>query len=140
MSAADKTVDALQRALVREHTAVFGYAVAGAHLGKRAAATAAAHRNAHRTARDGLEALIRARQATPRPAQPTYQLPFQVTDPETARRLAGQLERGTLGAYAALVAVGGRNIRRRAIAAMHASAERQAHWTGSIDPLPGLRT
>lgn len=139
-SPAPGPVDALQEALDREHAAVYGYAVAGAHLRGRQRKRAAEHLNAHRAARDRLEAVIRAKDATPRPAAASYRLPFPVTGPAKARDLAADLERATLGAYSQLVAAAGRRIRRLSILAMQESAVRQAEWSGAVDPLPGLRT
>lgn len=133
-------VDALQETLTREHAAVYGYAIVGAHLRGRQRTRASEHLNAHRAARDQLAAVLRAKDATPRPAAASYRLPFPVTGPAKARELAAELERGTLGAYSQLVAVAGRRVRRLSILAMHDGATRQAEWSGTIDPLPGLRT
>lgn len=135
-----QVVEALQAALAQEHAAVHGYAVTGAHLDGDERATAAEHRSAHRRARDALAAQLRARNATPEPAAAGYELPFRVTGAKTARSLAADLERGTLGAYAALVGEADGSVRRQAIAAMQDAATRQAAWSHTIDPLPGLQT
>lgn len=137
---AQNVVAALQEALDREHAAVYGYAVVGAHLDGRQQARATAHLNAHRAARDQLDALIRANEAKPHPAAASYRLPMRITGPAKAKALAAELERATLGAYSNLVAASGRRIRRHAVRAMQDAADRQAQWSGTIDPLPGLRT
>ena len=69
---------ALQRALAAENAAIFGYGVAGAHLAGRRRAAATAYWNEHRSARDRLAGLLRARGEQPAPAADAYKLPFAV--------------------------------------------------------------
>lgn len=140
MTAQARLVEALQEALRREHAAVYGYGVVGAHLRGAERKKAAAHLDAHRATREQLEALVRARDAAPVQPSASYRLPFRVTDAATAHRLAIRLERASLGAHVALVGAATRSVRRRAIVAMQQAAARQAHWSRDIDPLPGLRT
>lgn len=137
---ASPLVEALQAALGQEHAAVYGYALVGAHLDGAAREAASDHLDAHRRARDALEAQLRANDATPAQAAASYSLPFQVTDTKTARSLAAQLERSTLGAYVRLVGRANGPVRRQAITAMQEAATRQAAWSRTIDPLPGLQT
>lgn len=140
MTAPKRELDALQEALAAEHAAVYGYAVVGAHLSGRDRALATRHLDAHRAARDELEAVIRERDGVPATALAGYALPFEVTGRSSARRLAGRLERATAGAYAGLVGASRDDVRRHAALAMQDCAVRQARWTGTADPLPGLHT
>ncbi|MQA82358.1 MAG: DUF4439 domain-containing protein [Streptosporangiales bacterium] len=133
-------LEALQSALAAEHAAVYGYAVVGAHLSGADRALAARHLDEHRAARDELEAIIRERDGVPATALAGYELPFEVTGRSSARRLAARLERATTGAYAGLVGTSRDDVRRHAALAMQDCAVRQARWSGTVDPLPGLRT
>lgn len=133
-------VTALQAALAREHAAVYGYGVVGAQLSGADRTTASAYLADHKQARDRLETLIRSRHATPVGPRPAYDLPVTVTDARTARTLGARIERATAGAYAGLVAASRHSARREAALALQGCARRQAHWTGTVDALPGLRT
>lgn len=133
-------LDALQATLAVEHAAVYGYAVVGAHLAGRDRALATRQLDEHRAARDELETLVRARDGVPVTALAGYELPFEVTGRSSARRLAARLERATTGAYAGLVGPSRGDLRRHAALAMQDCAVRQARWSHTVDPLPGLRT
>ncbi|HEX6447438.1 MAG TPA: ferritin-like domain-containing protein [Streptosporangiales bacterium] len=134
-----RVVDALQAALAREHEAVYGYGEVGARLSGTDRTTASAYLADHRQARDRLEALIRARHATPVGPRPAYALPLAVQDAHTARALGARIERATAGAYAGLVAAATGSVRREAALAMQDCARRQARWIRTVDALPGLR-
>lgn len=133
-------VDALQAALAREHAAVYGYGVAGARLSGRDRRTASAYLAAHKEARDRLEALVRARGATPVGPRAAYELPVPVKGVHGARSLAARIEQSVAGGYAALVAAATDSTRRVAALALQDCARRQAHWSRTVDALPGLRT
>jgi hypothetical protein len=133
-------VAALQAALAAEQAAIYGYGVAGAHLGGAEQATAQQYWTAHRKARDTLTAMITARGATPAAAAAYYDLPFPVTSTASAEALAARLEDGVTAAYLNLVAVNDASLRTFGALAMQAAAERAAHWRGSTIPFPGLAT
>lgn len=133
-------VAALQAALAREHAAVYGYGIVGARLSGADRTTASAYLSEHEQARDRLEALVRGRGATPVGPRAAYDLPTRVTDARSARSLGARIERAVAGGYVALVGASAGAVRRQAALAMQASARRQAHWSRTIDVLPGLRT
>lgn len=130
---------ALQAALRREHAAIYGYGVIGAHLTGDQAEAAMRDLAAHQAARDRLQRWIRSRHETPPGAEAEYPLPFEVTDAAAARKLAARIERGVAGAYLAVVAAGSGDLRRDAAVQVRHCAVRQARWSGTIDALPGLR-
>jgi hypothetical protein len=133
-----RAVAALQAALAAEQAAIYGYGVAGAHLGRVEQATAQQYWTAHRKARDTLTAMIAARGARPAAAAAYYDLPFPVTGTASASALAVRLEDGVTAAYLNLVAVDDASLRTFGALAMQAAAERAARWRGSTIPFPGL--
>jgi len=132
------SVAALQGALAAEHSAVYGYGVAGAMLTGSAQADARADWTAHQVARDTLEATLAKLRATPVAASPAYALPFAVTGATSAARLAATLEEGVTRAYLGLVAVSDPTLRAFAAKAMQASANRALAWSGSTQAFPGM--
>jgi hypothetical protein len=131
-------VQALQAALAAEDAAIFGYGVAGAHLSGSRKSAAEQHWTDHNEARDTLTAMVSALGATPAAAQAFYRLPFEVTDPASAAKLAAYLEEGVTRAYLGLVAVSDRRLRTFGALAMQPPAERAAFWRGTTEAFPGL--
>ena len=131
-------VQALQAALAAEDAAIFGYGVAGAHLSGSRKSAAEQHWTDHNEARDTLTAMVSALGATPAAAQAFYRLPFEVTDPASAAKLAAYLEEGVTRAYLGLVAVSDRRLRTFGALAMQPPAERAAFWRGATEAFPGL--
>jgi hypothetical protein len=131
-------VQALQAALAAEDAAIFGYAVAGAHLSGNRKSAADQDWTAHNEARDGLAAMISGLGATPVAAQAFYQLPFGVHDAASASALAAYLEDGVTRAYLGVVAVSNWRLRIFGALAMQAAAERAAFWRGTTQAFPGL--
>jgi hypothetical protein len=131
-------VQAVQAALAAEHAAVYGYGVVGGKIdgGRRDEARAAY--GAHRARRDELARIARDLGATPRAAAAGYALPFAVTGPATAVRLAAELEEGVAGAYADLVRAATGARRRMAADALRETAVRAARWRGGSVAFPGL--
>ncbi|MFF7332449.1 ferritin-like domain-containing protein [Streptomyces sp. NPDC090306] len=131
-------MSALQAALAAEHAAVYGYGVVGGRIGGTRQAEARSAYDAHRASRDALAREVRELGGRPVAAEAGYALPFAVTDPAGAERLAAQLEDGVAGVYADLVraAEGGR--RRTAAGALRESAVRAARWRGGSVAFPGL--
>ena len=138
MSAQSASVAALQGALAAEHAAVYGYGVVGAMLTGSEQADARADWTAHQVARDTLEAMLTKLGATPVAASPAYTLPFPVTSPHAAGRLAATLEEGVTRAYLGLVAVTNPTLRGFAAKAMQTSANRALAWSGSTVAFPGM--
>lgn len=132
-------VDAAQAALTAEYAIVYGYGVVGAHLSASAQARAAAALQMHEQRRDQLVALITETSLTPVAAQPAYQIPFAVTGPTTAARLAVVLEDGGTGAAWDLLAASPASSPWRSLAIqwMADAAVRIEQWGGAVPPLPG---
>ena len=129
---------ALQRALAAENAAIFGYGVAGAHLAGRRRAAATAYWNGHRSARDTLAGLLRARGERPAAAADAYRLPFGVHTSAEAVSLAVVLEDGVTAAYLGLVGAADAGLRTFAARAMQDAAIRAAFWRGSAVAFPGM--
>jgi hypothetical protein len=131
-------VAALQGALAAENAAIFGYGVAGAYLTGARQATATAYWNDHRSARDALAALLRARGRQPGAAADAYQLPFGVRTGAEAVSLATFIENGVAAAYLALVGTSDPGLRALGARAMQDAAVRAAFWQGSTEAFPGM--
>ena len=129
---------ALQGALAAENAAIFGYGVAGAYLTGRQRATATAYWNEHRSARDTLASLLRARGQQPAAAADTYKLPFGVHTAAEAVSLAIFLENGVTAAYLGLVGAGDAGVRALGARAMQDAAIRAMAWRGSTVAFPGM--
>ncbi|MEV6011698.1 ferritin-like domain-containing protein [Streptomyces sp. NPDC051976] len=131
-------IDALQAALAAEHAAVYGYGVVGGQIGAGREAEARQAYDAHRARRDGLGRTARDLGAVPVSADGGYALPFPVTDPASALRLAAYLEEHVAGAYGDLVRAGIGEIRKDAAAALREAAVRAVRWRGGSVAFPGL--
>ena len=133
-------VAALQRALIAEHSACYGYGVVGAHLpvGSAALAAAGADWIAHQQARDELAAMISDRRGEPTPAAVAYELPFPVTSAPAAAQLAATMEDRVAQAYLALVALRELDLRMLGAEQVRVSALRAESWRGSTQAFPGL--
>ncbi|QMU74199.1 DUF4439 domain-containing protein [Streptacidiphilus sp. P02-A3a] len=129
---------ALQAALAAENAAVYGYGVIGAQLGgadrNRAGAALVAHQ-----ARGGLlQQRISAAAATPAAAAPGYELPFPVTGPAAAVRLAALLEERLAAVYANGVQATTGPLRTALASALQGSAVAALAWGGVGSAFPGL--
>ncbi|MET7755448.1 ferritin-like domain-containing protein [Streptomyces sp. NPDC005389] len=131
-------LDATQAALAAEHAAVYGYGVVGGRIGAERRAEATAAYEAHRARRDTLRRAVRDLGGTPVVAAPAYELPFRVTDPAGAVRLAAVLEDRVAGVYSDLVRATEGARRREAAAALREAAVRAVRWRGSDVTFPGL--
>jgi hypothetical protein len=138
VTAASARVAALQGALAAEHAAVYGYGVVGAMLTGTGATDARTAWMAHQVARDTLEAMVIKLGATPVAASAAYRLPFEVTGPAAARRLAASLENGVTRAYLGVVAVNDSEVRPFGARAMQAAASRASAWSGTTVAFPGM--
>jgi uncharacterized protein DUF4439 len=133
------TVRALQTALAAEHTAVYGYAVAGAHLTGARQQAATRGWIAHQTARDTLTAMVAALGAEPVPASASYRLPFPVRGAQTAAALLALLEDGLATAYLGVVALTSDRLRLFGARSVQTAALRATGWRGSSLAFPGLQ-
>ncbi|MBP0456168.1 DUF4439 domain-containing protein [Streptomyces montanisoli] len=131
-------LDATQAALAAEHAAVYGYGVVGGRVGSAGRAEANAAYTAHLARRDALRRAVRALGGTPKAAAAAYDLPFPVTDPDSAGRLAAQLEDKVADVYSDLVRAATGDARGDAAAALSDAAVRAARWRGSGVAFPGL--
>jgi len=129
---------ALQAALAAEHAAVYGYGVVGARGGDRYAHAADHDWKVHRAHRDQLIALIRQRRLNPVGAKAAYALPFDVTGPKTAARLAAHIEDGVAAAYLQLVGVPEASLRALGARLLRDATVRGARWGGSTAAFPGM--
>ncbi|MER5967295.1 DUF4439 domain-containing protein [Streptomyces sp. NPDC002057] len=131
-------LDATQAALAAEHAAVYGYGVVGGRIGAERRAEATAAYQAHRARRDALRRAVRDLGGTPVAAEAAYELPFRVTDPAGAVRLAAVLEDRVAGVYSDLVRASEGPRRREAAAALREAAVRAVRWHGGDVTFPGL--
>jgi hypothetical protein len=131
-------VQALQASLAVEQQVVYGYGALGPQLRGTAKAYAANCVAAHMTHRDAVAALVSAAGAVPVAAAPAYQLPFQVSNPESARRLAVRLEQASAGATWDLISASspGSPPRTGAVGWLTDAAVRLEHWGAEL-ALPG---
>ncbi|MEV4427194.1 ferritin-like domain-containing protein [Streptomyces sp. NPDC053792] len=131
-------LDATQAALAAEHAAVYGYGVVGGRIGTERRAEATAAYEAHRARRDALRRTVRDLGGTPVAAEAAYELPFRVTDPAGAVRLAAVLEDRVAGVYSDLVRATEGPARGEAAVALREAAVRAVRWRGSDVTFPGL--
>jgi hypothetical protein len=136
--ASPAVIAALQAVLAAENAAIFGYGVAGAFMTGARQSTAVAYWNEHRSARDALAGMLRARGAQPVAAQAAYRLPFAVHTATTAVALAIYLEDGLATAYLGMVAVRDPATRQAGALAMQQCAVRAATWRSTCVAFPGL--
>jgi hypothetical protein len=131
-------VQALQTSLAVEQQVVYGYGVLGPQLRGRARPYAADCLAAHMTHQDAVAALVSAARATPVAPAPAYQLPFQVSNPPSARRLAVRLEQASAGATWDLISASspGSPARNSAVGWLTDAAVRLEHWGAEL-AMPG---
>lgn len=129
---------AAQAALAAEHAAVYGYGAVGGRVAAAREAEARQAYEAHRVARDALIRTVTDLGGTPVAAAAAYELPFAVSGPAAALRLAAVLEDRVAGAYGDLVGAAGGSLRRDAAAGLRAAAVRAVRWSGGSVAFPGL--
>jgi hypothetical protein len=119
---------ALGAALAAEHAAIFAYGPIGVRLTGAAADQARSAEAAHRARRDALVVTLTDAGATAPPAQPTYALPYPVTDPASALRLAVDVEDRTAALWRAALPATTGNDRESALVALIDCAVRATRW------------
>jgi uncharacterized protein DUF4439 len=137
-AAARATLAALQSALSAEHAAVFGYAIAGAHLSGARRAAAERDWTAHEVARDTLTAMVTALGGQPVPAAASYTVPFRVHGAPSAVALMAFMEDGVATAYLVLVGLTDPRLRAFGAKRVQAAALRAAGWRDRSLAFPGL--
>ncbi|MGW0707017.1 ferritin-like domain-containing protein [Streptomyces sp. NPDC002643] len=131
-------LEAAQAALGAEHAAVYGYGVVGGWIGEARAGEAREAYEAHRARRDALVRTVRDLGGEPQAAAAGYALPFQVTDTDSAVRLAVELEERVAGVYSDLVRAAEGERRAAAAEALREAAVRAVRWRGESVAFPGL--
>jgi ferritin-like protein len=116
-------------ALAAEEAAIYAYGIIGVHLsGKGDIAEARAAEQAHRGRRDYLVGRLDTLRASAAPSPAGYELPFAVTDRESAIKLAIQVEDGVAQSWRPVLPVTTGNDRGTALAAMTEAAVRATRW------------
>ncbi|MFM8894099.1 MAG: ferritin-like domain-containing protein [Actinomycetales bacterium] len=126
--------EALAAAISGEDACVYAYGGIGAHVkgaGRRKARKAL---QAHRTWRDLWQSRLPGAYL---PGSAAYQLPFEVQDTESARRLAVLIEDRMVAIYADLAAATQGDERADAVAAASECATRSVSWGGPSLAFPG---
>ncbi|MEH0972726.1 ferritin-like domain-containing protein [Micromonospora sp. CPCC 205546] len=137
---------ALRAALSAEYAAIWAYGPIGVRLTGAARNAAREAEAAHRRRRDGLIVQLSAGGGSVPPDRAGYTLPFPVTDPAGALRLAVEVEERTAAFWRAVVPVTTGVDRDRALAALVEYALRATRWrrTAGMTPLtvpfPGRST
>lgn len=126
----------LQEALEAEHAAVYGYDIVGVHLTGAQQERAKADAKAHRELRNTLTVKLSARHRTPRPAAPAYALPYRVSHPADALRLALTLEERAAGVWELCLGDLHGADRRLALDALTNCALRALRWRQTIGTEP----
>jgi len=134
--------DAWQRALGAEQQAVFGYALSGAHLDRRAGSELARTcQSAHEMLGEQAAAAITAEGGATSPPLADYPSLYPVADARSAQRLAIRLEQDAASAWRFLYSVAAQASGARATAArtaaqaaLTASAVRATQWRLRVDP------
>ena len=127
----------LAAALAAEEAAIYAYGTLGVKLtGDGDLTEARAAEAAHRGRRDVLVSRLSALQASTAPAPAGYELPFEVTDRESALKLAIQIEDGVAQAWRAVLSVSERADPATALNALIDAAVRATRWRrlGEVTP------
>ena len=128
----------LAAALAAEEAAIYAYGTLGVKLtgdGDRAEARSA--EAAHRARRDVVVSRLAALQASAAPAPAGYDMPFEVTDRESALKLAIQIEDGVAQAWRAVLPASDGGDRSTALNALIDAAVRATRWRrlGEVTPV-----
>jgi hypothetical protein len=123
----------LAAAMAAEAAAIYAYGILGVHLVAAAQVNEArAAETVHRGRRD----YLLGRLDQPEAAPAAYELPFPVTDPATALKLAVHVEDGVAQAWRPVLGVSQGPDREAALAALTDAAVRASRWRriASITP------
>lgn len=131
-------IDAWQSALAGEHAAVYGYQVAAAKSSGDLRSRLVRALDAHRAARDSLQARIAAQGAAPVAAEPGYVVP-DITTPASTLVFATAVEQRLGVTYAQLVLEADKDTRVTGLEGLRAATVRAADWSGIVQDLPGIQ-
>jgi ferritin-like protein len=119
----------LAAALAAEEAAIYAYGVIGVHLESPDEVSRARSADLeHRARRDTLVERIDELKASAAPQPAAYRLPFEVTDRESALKLAVHVEDGVAQAWRALLTVTEGDERVDALSHLTDSAVRATRW------------
>jgi Domain of unknown function (DUF4439) len=118
----------LVAALAAEEAAIYAYGVVGVHLTGGGVDEARTAEAAHRTRRDVLVSRLAELKASTAPQPAAYQLPFPVSGPAEALKLAIHVEDGVAAAWRAVLPATQDADRGGALAALTDSAVRATRW------------
>ena len=115
----------LPAAMAAEVAAIYAYGILGVHLGAPAQVDEArAAETAHRNRRD----YLLGRMDQPAAAPGGYEMPFPVTDPASALKLAVHVEDGVAQAWRPVLGASQGADREAALAALTDAAVRASRW------------
>jgi hypothetical protein len=118
----------LLAALAAEEAAIYAYGIIGVHLSGSGVDDARTAEAAHRNRRDVLVSKLAALHASTAPQPAAYELPFAVSTPADAYKLAIHVEDGVTAAWRAVLPATERADRSDALGAMTESAVRATRW------------
>lgn len=128
---------ALIDALNAEYGAVYAYGVIAAYASPERARVVAEHTAAHRARRDATVDTLALGGASVPPPDAAYTVPFAVTDPISAARLAVTVESDTAVAWRSVVErADSMAIRRTGVEALTEAAVRLAAWQSILGANP----
>ncbi|MEU4426206.1 ferritin-like domain-containing protein [Actinoplanes sp. NPDC024001] len=129
-------MEELAGALAAEEAAIYAYGLIGVHLEDDEQERARTAEQQHRVRRDGLVDRLDELKASTAPAPAGYRLPFEVTDRETALKLAVHVEDGVAQAWRTLLPVTEDADRDDALSALTESAVRATRWRRIAEVTP----
>ncbi|MFC7527097.1 ferritin-like domain-containing protein [Actinoplanes sp. GCM10030250] len=121
-------MEELAGALAAEEAAIYAYGLVGVHLDEDEQGRARTAEQVHRERRDELVDQLDELKASTAPAPAGYQLPFEVTDRDTALKLAIHIEDGVGQAWRVVLPVTEGTQRTDALSALTDSAVRATRW------------
>ena len=136
----------LAAALAAEEAAIYAYGLIGIRLSRNQVTAARAAEADHRARRDQLVSRLDQLKASSAPAPAGYELPFPVTDRESAFKLAIHVEDGVAQAWRATLATTTGADRATALSALTSAAVQAVRWrkVAGVAPLtmafPGRAT
>ncbi|BDU07618.1 ferritin-like domain-containing protein [Nocardia cyriacigeorgica] len=137
MSMTESERRALLDALGAEHAAVYTYGLIAAYASPERDQVVVEHTAAHRVRRDSTIDAIEAAGITVPPPDAAYTMPFPVTDPVAAARLAATVESDTAVAWRSVVEQGeSEAVRRMGVDALTECALRLAVWQSILGVSP----
>ncbi|GAB3801653.1 ferritin-like domain-containing protein [Micromonospora zhanjiangensis] len=132
----DTAHERLAAAFAAENAASYAYGLIGVRLTGTAARDARDAEASHRARRDALVDPLTAGGATPPPAAPAYALPFPVTDPAGALRLAVEIEQRTAAVWRAALPGTTGDQRTAALNGLIDCAVRATRWRRAAGATP----